>query len=384
MNIVLICNEYPAVRPHAGIGTVVHILAHGLQGRGHEVTVVGLGETDSEISDNGIKVKIFRRCNWRYLGNLLSRVHLHRRLARLVKSGNVDVIEVPDSQGLLPFRMSGCATVVRLHLSFTCVTYVTGEKHGRGIALFERRTLTANRNWIGVSGYVLDLTRQVFGISPQRSAVVHNPAVPLPSDLATAPDLPAAYILYAGHVYSRKGADVLANAFARLTDRYPDLHLVYVGGLYTENGSRMLDRITDMLGAVRSKRVHFLGRLDRRRVLECMMGAKVFAFPSRVEGFPMVILEAMSCGLPVVYSKEPAGTELIEDGVSGLLAEPTPNDFATKISRILDDEILARKLGENARKRVADRFSEDKFLEATEHFYRLCAAQVAAQPKSRN
>jgi glycosyltransferase involved in cell wall biosynthesis len=81
----------------------------------------------------------------------------------------------------------------------------------------------------------------------------------------------------------------------------------------------------------------------------------------------------MSAGVPVVFTSNPPGPEMIEDGVNGLLADPASgHDFAEKTSRVLDNPDLAAGLATRARKRVAGRFSLDKCLEATEHFYEEC------------
>jgi glycosyltransferase involved in cell wall biosynthesis len=64
---------------------------------------------------------------------------------------------------------------------------------------------------------------------------------------------------------------------------------------------------------------------------------------------------------------------MIEDGISGLLADPaSAKDFSDKIGRLLDDPHLASRLALHARERVAERFSLDKCLEATERFYSEC------------
>ncbi|HXC42543.1 MAG TPA: glycosyltransferase family 4 protein [Candidatus Dormibacteraeota bacterium] len=374
MNVVLLCNEYPSVRTHAGIGTVVQILARGLQSRGHRVTVVGLGEP-GEHSDEGVRVVTLQHRRTRFVGNLIERLELRRWLAHLAKTQRIDMIEVPDSQGLLPFGVSNCKVVVRLHLSFAAVTHVTGERHGRGLCFYEARNLAANSDWIAVSSYVLNLTRETFGITPNRFEVIHNPAVSIPTELPEVLNLPIKFILFAGHVCCRKGADRLAQAARLVMLENPSVHLVYVGGIYEKNGKPISDFIYETLGRDLSPRVHFLGRLPREMVLACMARATVFAFPTAVEGFPMVILEAMACGLPVVYSRVPAGAELIEDGVSGLLAEQdSPEDFATKISSLLDDPSWARRIAEAAKVRVAERFSTEQFLHATERFYEDCVS----------
>jgi glycosyltransferase involved in cell wall biosynthesis len=375
VRILMVCNEYP-IRPHAGIGTVVQIIARGLAAKDHEVTVVGLGNADEETWDGRVKVLTLRRNNTRYIGNIMSRLRLRHWLKVNVKERMIDIVEVPDSQGWLPFTLPDCTTVVRLHLSYSAVGHVTGEPVGRGISLYERRTLLANRNWIAVSQYVLDLTKAAFGVDPKSYTVIRNPAVPMPSVLPEAPDLPKKFILYAGHVCYRKGADILADAAKIVMMTHPDLHLVYVGGVFYENGQQMSDHIKGILSPEFDERVHFLGRLSREMVLACMRQAQVFAFPSKVEGLPMVVLEAMSCGIPVVYTINPPGPELIRDQVDGLLADPlSPSDIAEKIGRLIDDKAFAGLLAKNAKARVAENFSPDKCVEATEAFYHRCVGQ---------
>jgi glycosyltransferase involved in cell wall biosynthesis len=83
----------------------------------------------------------------------------------------------------------------------------------------------------------------------------------------------------------------------------------------------------------------------------------VFVFPSRVEAFGLTCAEAMACGCPVVATRLASGPELVEDGISGLLADPAnPFDLAEKINILLSNTELAQKLGNNARQRVLENF----------------------------
>lgn len=376
MKIVFVCNEYPP-RPHGGLGTFVQTVARGLSGRGHEVTVVGLGEADDDCTSEGIKVVTLRRSSLRYVGNLLSRVRLRRWIASRVKDGRVDVVEAPDYEGMLPFGVRNCAVVIRLNLSATSIWRQAGRKILKGISFYERRTLIANRNWIAASHYVFELTKAEFGIFPKRSVMIYNPVPPIPSCLPEKPDLPADFVLYASSISKRKGAIALAEAAREFLSSHPNLHLVYVGGGITVasgGGSIPIEeQIREVVGPELTKRVHFLGHVNRKNVLACMVRAKVFAFPSSLEALGIVVLEAMSCGLPVVCTKYPPGPEMVEDGVNGLLADPmSPRDLSEKITRLLDDPALAAKLAANARRIVAERFSLEKCIRETERFYEEC------------
>ena len=372
MKIALICDRYPP-RPHTGIGAFVQMLARGLYQRGHRVLVAEIGERYGETLDQGVPVFTLPRTGLRWAGNLITRLRLRNWLAARVRERAIDLVEVPDYPGFLPFSVPGCATVVRLHQSSTVSHRLAGLKMSAGIRFYEKRTLAANSNWIGVSSHILGLTQEAFGLSPKKYAVIHNGIAPLPQHNVESPCLPACFVLYAGQVSRRKGSLVLAEAAREFLLRHPDVHLVYAGGCLPEPGLPPIDRqIREALGSL-SSRVHFLGQLTREQVRACMRRALVFAFPALIDCFPLVVLEAMSAGVPVVFTSNPPGPEMIEDGFSGLLANPaSAPDFADKISLLLENPRLAASLAMQARKRVAERFSLEQCLKATEHFYEEC------------
>jgi glycosyltransferase involved in cell wall biosynthesis len=341
--------------------------------RGHGVTVVGLAEEHYEHYDKGVRVIALQASKTRYLGPLASRIALRQWLSARAESGNIDIVEAPEFGGFLPFKVRRCRTVLRLHLSGTCMARQTGQKVRRGTFLYERATLRSNPCWIGVSQFILDLTQRTFGLAPKRSVVIYNSVGPLPDPLPDVPCLPSSYVLYAGSVSRRKGALVLAEAAREFLPTHPDLHLVFAGKLVEENGRSIAAHISEILGPGLARRLCFLGHLERAAVISCMKRAKALALPSHVEGFNMVVLEAMACGTPVVYTTAASGQEAIEDGVTGFLADPNcPGDVARKVARLLDDQDLANCLATNAKRAVADRFCLEKCLEATEQVYREC------------
>jgi glycosyltransferase involved in cell wall biosynthesis len=377
MKIALLCDRYPP-RPHTGIGAFVQMLAHGLQQRGHSVLVEEIGEVYSETSDGGVPIFTLPRNRVRWLGNLITRLRLRNWLAVKVRAGVIELIEAPDYPGFLPFAVPGCATVVRLHQSSTVSHRLAGLKMSHGIRFYEKRTLAANPNWISVSSHILDLTQRAFGVSPKRFALIHNGIALLPAGGEETPGLPGRFVLYAGQVSRRKGSLILAAAAREFLPRPPDVHLVYAGGCLPEAGVKPIEQaIREAVGRELASRVHFLGHLTREQAVSCMRRAAVFAFPALIDCFPLVVLEAMSAGVPVVFTSKPPGPERIEAGVSGLLADPASgHDCAEKISRLLSDRGGAGRLAAQARKRVAERFSLEQCVSATERFYEECLQDV--------
>ncbi len=80
------------------------MLAHGLQQRGHSVLVVEIGDCCSEACDRGVPIFMLPRSRLPWLGNLITRVRLRNWLAARVGAREIELIEVPDYPGFLPFR----------------------------------------------------------------------------------------------------------------------------------------------------------------------------------------------------------------------------------------------------------------------------------------
>ena len=166
---------------------------------------------------------------------------------------------------------------------------------------------------------------------------------------SSAPSPPQPVILNVARMVDDKAQDVLLKAFAKLGNEYDEWRLAIVGD----------GRLKDELRA-QAASLGIRGRIDWHGVVTdpyvFYRSAKIFALPSRVEGMPNALLEAMSCGLPVIVSDgAPGPLELVDDGVTGLVVPV--NDaaaLAVALRRLAGDEQLRRRLGEAAREKVAD------------------------------
>jgi glycosyltransferase involved in cell wall biosynthesis len=93
----------------------------------------------------------------------------------------------------------------------------------------------------------------------------------------------------------------------------------------------------------------------------------LFTLSSVSEGFPQVIIEAMSCGLPVVATSVGGIPEIIEHGVSGLLVEPrSPESLAQSMAKLLLDDDTRNSMGKKAREIAMERFSLEHVVKLTE------------------
>lgn len=104
---------------------------------------------------------------------------------------------------------------------------------------------------------------------------------------------------------------------------------------------------------------------------ELMQAVDIYALPSLSEGIPMALLEAMAAGKPVAASRVGGIPEVVEDGVSGLLVEPSnPAEWAMKCRQLIRNPHMAQKMGLAARTRVEQEFSAAKMAERVSALYR--------------
>ncbi|UCC84931.1 MAG: glycosyltransferase [Gemmatimonadota bacterium] len=176
-------------------------------------------------------------------------------------------------------------------------------------------------------------------------------------------------VLFVGRLVPKKGLDYLIRAMARIQDRHQNAELVVVG-----DGPLRQD--LERFASAELRTFRFLGRQTPSQVHSLMNSSQVSCVPSVVapsgdaEGLPMVVLEAMAMGLPVLSFAPGGVTDAIVDGETGLLApERDESALAAHLDRVLGDPELCRRMGEAGRARVREEFDLRKQTAKLEEIY---------------
>lgn len=166
-----------------------------------------------------------------------------------------------------------------------------------------------------------------------------------------------------GRLVPFKGFNILLKSLRRIIDNYPNAYLIILGDGPLRD---TLEEQAKELGI--AQYIKFLGFVDEPG--RYMSALDVFVLPSINEPFGIVLLEAMAMGIPVVSTRSGGVLDIIEDGVTGLLAEPGDDkSLAESIERLLGDEDLRGQLAKNCQLAVQHRFTIKSMADKTFKVY---------------
>jgi glycosyltransferase involved in cell wall biosynthesis len=199
---------------------------------------------------------------------------------------------------------------------------------------------------------------------PARPQEATRAALGLPSE--------ARLIGLVGRLTRQKGPDVLIAALPPLVSAWPDLRCLFVGDGVL--GEELRGR-----AAAHAVGSHCMFLGPRSDVADLMAILEVVVLPSRSEGLPFALLEAMAVAKPVVATRVGGSSEVVEDGRTGLLVPPEdPAALAQALRRLLNDPVEAAAMGRRGRERVVREFSLGQSVGALQELYWSAAAGVAA------
>jgi len=172
------------------------------------------------------------------------------------------------------------------------------------------------------------------------------------------------------HLESRYGPQVLVAAMPIVLDRFPAARFLMVG-----DGPAGPDLVAQAAALGVEHAIEWAGAIPHEQVPAAMARMDVFVMPSMIEAFGVSAVEAQAAGVPVVFSDLPGVGEAVQDGVGGL-AVPAGDAaaLADAICRLLADAPLGRRLGEQGRRTIRQRFDFDDNVTEMERVYRQVTA----------
>ncbi|MGL5207426.1 MAG: glycosyltransferase [Acidaminococcaceae bacterium] len=163
-------------------------------------------------------------------------------------------------------------------------------------------------------------------------------------------------IINIARLEKNKQQHLLIEAFAKISSKFPEWYLYLYGSNSNKKYTRELEKRIRKYNL--GNQVKLMGVTNNG--IAVLQKAKIFAFPSEYEGFPLALTEAMSVGLPCIGSKSClAVSQLIEDNETGILTDSTIDGLVKALECLIRDETLRGRLGRNAKKSM-EAFTSEK------------------------
>lgn len=162
-------------------------------------------------------------------------------------------------------------------------------------------------------------------------------------------------ILFVGRIDREKGLFDLIECAKYIFNIRSDIHFNLAG-----NGRDLKKLLRKIKKAKIQDKFIFLGQVEKKHLVKIYQNASIFVLPSYHEGLPGVILEAMSCGLPIIATDVRGNRDIIFQGENGIIVPPRdPKKLAEAITKLLEDKNLSEYLGKNARNTIIQKYTWD-------------------------
>jgi glycosyltransferase involved in cell wall biosynthesis len=159
----------------------------------------------------------------------------------------------------------------------------------------------------------------------------------------------------------QKNPFIWAEVAKKVSYKYPQTKFIYVGE------GPLKKKTEELIGDY--KRIEFLGW--RENIPEILRKTDIFFLPSRWEGLPRTVLEAMASGIPVVASSVDGTTETVLNSVTGYLLPPCDSEgYVEKLSELIENEKMRKEMGRKGRQRVEEFFCYKKMIKKTMKVYK--------------
>lgn len=340
MKIAILVNLFPP-KWLAGTEIATYYIAEYLAQRGHEVHVItsldeGLPE---ESYEKGFHIHRLPRIEIRFIGVLIFWADIIRVLRKI----KPDIVHAQSLISGMPALLSH---------KLLKIPYVI---YGRGsdVYLPDWFTKLTAKGILKNASTVIALTEHM---KDAMQAIYSRDVIIVPNGInlnevaerEAEGGNPGKKILFVGRLHPVKGTQYLLGAMSIVHRELPEAKLILVGdGEEREH----LETLTDNLGI--RECVEFAGRVPHERVEDYMNQAEVFVLSSLSEGFPVTILEAMACGLPVVATRVGGVPDIIKNGTNGYLVDTMNQEqIAEALLNLLQDKQLRKDISENNREGV--------------------------------
>jgi glycosyltransferase involved in cell wall biosynthesis len=291
------------------------------------------------------------------------------KMGRIVDREHLDIVHFPHWNVPLFIRTPFVVTIHDLILLDEPYSSKISTRHQTifalkywGYKLVLSHAIARAKKVIAVSHATANsILHHIEGVAEKKIEVVYEGITPLPTSACILPPPPCDYLLYVGNAYPHKNLERLLDAFKKIQTNHPEIKLI-LAGHESAFYKRLLEHVPTNVELIKNPTDTELGEL--------YCNALLYVYPSRVEGFGLPPLEAMSARVPVAASNIPSLKEILGDAAAYF----NPNDsqnMASVLGEIIDSSKKRAQLIEKGTEHIK-RYSWKKMALTIQTLYETC------------
>jgi glycosyltransferase involved in cell wall biosynthesis len=359
--------------PNEGIGYYTYNLSKKLLEKGHEIVVITRGsskKTQTEIFNNieiirapyvpiypfYLKIHgIFVNKVLKSLESNIDLVHIHTPLSPFVKT-SLPIITTVHTPMLTDYRQVEIKSIYSL-LSKISARFISYP--------LEKKLIQSSDVITTVTKSVAQELKEFYFDSKSINVVENGVDEKIFYPKKEKSEKSIKYAMFVGRIDREKGLFDLVECGRYICKERPELYFIIAG-----KGRDLNKLIKKIKNAGLQDRFIFLGQVNKDNLVKLYQNATLFILPSYHEGLPSVVLEAMSCSLPVIVTDVRGNRDLITQGENGIIIPPKePKKIAEAINMLLGDKKLRQYLGENARNTIIKNYTWDIIANKMLNYY---------------
>jgi len=347
-----------------GAERVVQKLAHGLEDKGHDVTVVTFkpdGLIYKELEEKAIKIKLIKkrhRFDFTIIWQLIS----------FFRSEKFDIVNThlitADIWGRIAAIFAGVpGIIVTAHSESPPFRNNFQIQIDKFLSFFTDKIIAVSKRVVNYHIKRQNINRDLFHIIYNGIELSSFKAIKSKMKMREELNLSENDIVMGtvGRLSKEKNQEKILNIVARLKkDGFPLTTMIVGDGSERKNLEKKVDELD--IGEL----IHFLG--ERKDIPDLLQAMDIWLNTSLMEGFSIAVLEAMLSKLPVIATNAGGNEEAIVPGVTGYVVDDEIK-FSNYIKHIVNDPALLKSMGEDGHKRVTNFFTQDIMITQTEKLY---------------
>lgn len=390
LKVCLVSREFPPDTAFGGIATYSLDTARILKSHGHRVTVFSQSlasthlTTIQEIPVYKIRIpRIFNNYRHAFLPVfiLAYNVMMLRYVWKQHRQEPFDIIDVPDhlAEGLFTLFLPEIPVVTRLHTPYSLLVEMGLNNYKKDLSFWlikqlEKAALHRSDVLYAPTKDLVQRCDRLLGIGNIKAEIFGYPLdLNLFSPSTQARPSSQIRILFLGRLEQRKGIETIASAFPKVFAQYPQASLTLVGNdtpnIHGFSSSRkFLESQFSSAGCLQA--VNFVSGVPLQQLPEIFHAHDIVWVPSLYDNFPLICLEAMSCGKPVVVSDAGGLPEMVQHEKTGLVfRQGNSDDLAQKTLTLLSQPDLMTRFGKNARLYCEQNYNDEFIYEKNNVLY---------------